>query len=447
MSRVLITGGTIVNEGDIFEGYLTIVDQEIEQVGKGTFEGELSSFDTIVDAQGGYIMAGVIDDQVHFREPGLTYKADIASESRAAAAGGVTSYMEMPNTNPPTVNFDAWQQKADIAAENSVVNYSFYLGATNDNIEQIKNVDTSRVCGIKLFMGSSTGNMLVDREQTLKDIFSLSPLLVAVHAEEESIVRENNKLYKEKYGDSATAEIHPLIRSAEACYASSAKAVELATKYNGRLHILHISTQKEMSLLSDTPLRDKRITAEVCVHHLWFSEEDYKEKGNFIKWNPAIKSLQDREALISAVKSGKIDIVATDHAPHTLEEKQKPYFSAPSGGPLVQHSLVAMMQMYEKGIFSLGQITEKMSHAPAELFQVDRRGYLREGYYADIVILKKEKWVISSENILSKCGWSPLLGEILDYKVDKTIVNGTIVYDSESGINESVRGKELKFNR
>ncbi len=447
MKKSLIKGGLIVNEGRSYEGYIIVEGQMIATVCEGAFDGDESQFDRVIDANGALVMAGVIDDQVHFREPGLTYKADISSESRAAAAGGITSFMEMPNTNPATVNWEAWQQKAAIAAASSAVNYSFYMGATNTNIDQIRALDPTRVCGVKLFMGSSTGNMLVDREQALADIFSSSPVLVAVHAEEESIVRANNAKYRAEYDDdTATAALHPLIRSGEACYMSSKKAAELATKHNGRLHILHMSTKQELELLDRGPLKEKRITGEVCVHHLWFSDEDYASKGNLIKWNPAIKSMSDRDALREAVRQGHIDVVATDHAPHTLEEKQKPYFDAPSGGPLVQFSLVAMLQMCQQGVFTIEQVVQRMAHSVADLFDIDKRGYLRTGYYADIVIVDKSQWTLERGDVISKCGWSPLEGQTFDYKVRETIVNGQSVYANDT-VNDAIRGMELKFNR
>ncbi len=406
-----------------------------------------------VDVAGALVMPGVIDDQVHFREPGLTEKAEIRTEAQAAAAGGVTSYMEMPNTRPPATTLALLEEKYARAAEVSAVNYSFYLGATNDNLSEIERIDPQRVCGLKVFMGSSTGNMLVDNEQTLADIFRLSPVLVATHCEDEAAVKANMARARAAFGENVPVAMHPIIRSAEACYRSTAHAVELAHKYGGRLHVLHLSTARELTLFEQgVPVEEKRITNEVCVHHLWFSEGDYAERGNLIKWNPAVKSAADRDTLRAAVRSGLVDVVATDHAPHLLAEKQNPYLSAPSGGPLVQHSLPAMLTLAAEGIFTVEQVIERMCHAPARLFRVRERGFLRPGYYADIAVVKlNEPWTVSRDNqrpgeqILSKCGWSPLEGLTLSAKVVATWVNGAEVYTAERGVDTAVRGKRLLF--
>lgn len=406
-----------------------------------------------VDVAGALVMPGVIDDQVHFREPGLTEKAEIRTEAQAAAAGGVTSYMEMPNTRPPATTLALLEEKYARAAEVSAVNYSFYLGATNDNLAEIERIDPQRVCGLKVFMGSSTGNMLVDNEQTLADIFRLSPVLVATHCEDEATVKANMARARAAFGEDIPVAMHPIIRSAEACYRSTAHAVELAHKYGGRLHVLHLSTARELTLFEQgIPIEEKRITNEVCVHHLWFSEGDYAERGNLIKWNPAVKSAADRDTLRAAVRSGLVDVVATDHAPHLLAEKQNPYLSAPSGGPLVQHSLPAMLTLAAEGIFTVEQVIERMCHAPARLFRVRERGFLRPGYYADIAVVKlNEPWTVSRDNqrpgeqILSKCGWSPLEGLTLSAKVVATWVNGAEVYTAERGVDTAVRGKRLLF--
>lgn len=444
----IIHNALICNEYSKFRGYITIVGDKIGTIAQGVPPKELlAGASETFDAKGSIVMPGVIDDQVHFREPGLTHKGDIASESRAAVAGGVTSYMEMPNVNPATTTIELLEQKYARAAEVSPANYSFYLGATNKNTDEIAKVNPHTVCGVKLFMGSSTGNMLVDEAETLTNIFKNSPVLIATHCEEEAVVRANMQAAIEQYGNDVPIEMHPVIRSAEACYASSAKAVGLAHKHNARLHVLHLSTARELELFETKPLSDKRITNEVCVHHLWFTEADYPRKGNFIKWNPAIKSEADRDALRAAVNSGRVDIVATDHAPHTLEEKQKPYLQAPSGGPLVQHSLVLMLDMVRQGIFSVEKVVDVMCHRPAELFKVEKRGYLREGYFADIVIANPEsEWRVSASNILYKCGWSPFEGDTMSAKVTHTFVNGELAY-ADGTVNDAVRGRRLTFNR
>lgn len=446
MSTILIKNGTIVNEGTQKKGFIVIEDDIIAKISYETFHGNENEYDKVIDATESLVTPGVIDDQVHFREPGLTYKAEIATESAAAVAGGVTSYMEMPNTNPPTTTIEALNDKFNRAAEVSLANYSFYFGANNTNYTLFDKLDTKRVCGVKVFMGSSTGDMLVDKKEALERIFRESPILVATHCEAEEIIRANTQHYKALYkNNDAPTSIHPLIRSAEACFVSSARAVELATKFNTKLHILHLSTAREMELMSNKPLAEKRITGEVCVHHLWFDEGDYTTKGNLIKWNPAIKSCHDREALRNALINGKLDVVATDHAPHTIEEKMRPYFDAPSGGPMIQHSLLAMLQMSSGAnpIFRTEDVITKMCHSPAILYGVVGRGFLREGYYADIVIVKKDStFTVQSENIVSKCGWSPMLDYTFRNKISYTIINGNIAYDNGI-INYETRGKEL----
>ena len=446
--RILLQGGTIINEGRTFKGDLLIHNDRIEKI----IEGELDSVPgdiKVIDATGKYIIPGVIDDQVHFREPGLTHKGDIREGSRAAAAGGVTSFMDMPNVKPPTVTNELLREKQQIAKENSAVNYSFYLGATNDNIEQIRRLDPKRVCGVKLFMGSSTGNMLVDDERALRALFAESPVPIAAHCEDEPTVRADMERFRTLYGESGlTVAMHPLIRSAEACLRSSEKAVSLAERYGGRLHVLHLSTARELSLFDrDKPLEQKRITCEVCVHHLWFSDADYVRKGNLIKWNPAVKTAADRDALRAGLLDGSVDVVATDHAPHTLEEKERPYANAPSGGPLVQHSLPMMLELSAQGVLPVETVVEKMCHAPARLFGVRDRGFLRTGHFADIVLVRPaDPWTVSKENILYKCGWSPLEGTAFSHRVVRTLVNGRTVY-ADGRVDTAHRGAELEFDR
>lgn len=458
---ILIENATICNEGAMFRGYITMDGQRIGSVVKGVCPPEVrDSAVRVLDVKGALVMPGVIDDQVHFREPGMTEKGDIQTESRAAAAGGVTSYMEMPNTKPPATTIDLLEEKYARAAEVSAVNYSFYLGATNDNVAEIERVDPARICGVKVFMGSSTGNMLVDNEQTLAEIFKHSPTLVATHCEHEATVQANLAMARKAFGDNIPIAMHPVIRSAEACYRSTAHAVELAHKYGGRLHVLHLSTGRELSLFEgNKPIEEKQVTNEVCVHHLWFSEGDYARKGNFIKWNPAIKSAADRDSLRAAVRSGLVDVVATDHAPHLLSEKEKSYLEAPSGGPLVQHSLPAMLTLAssQQGVFTIAQVVERMCHAPARLFRIKERGFLRPGYFADIAVISLDSlWTVSrgegvsaSERILYKCGWSPFEGTSLRAKVLRTFVNGQEVYDAaaegENCIDDRVRGMRLEF--
>ncbi len=444
--KTLIKDATIVNEGLKFKGSVLINGEKIEKV----FPHVLPiGFDLkeveVIDAKGLYLLPGVIDDQVHFREPGLTHKGDLTTESRAAVAGGVTTYMEMPNTNPQAVTQKLLQDKYDRAAEVSAANYSFYMGATNDNLEEVLKTDPTKVCGIKVFMGSSTGNMLVDDEQTLSEIFKHAPTLVATHCEDEKTILKNTEIARGRYGENVPISRHAHIRSDEACYLSSSKAVELASKFNTRLHILHLTSAKEMSLFDVGKVTDKKITAEVCVHHLWFDERDYIKYGTKIKWNPSIKCQKDKEALWEALLSDKIDVIATDHAPHTIEEKNNTYFKAPSGGPLVQHSLVAMLEMSKKGFITIEKIIQKMCHAPAELFCVENRGYIREGYFADLVLVNPNKsWTVSPENILYKCGWSPFEGTEFSHYVVSTFVNGDLVYENGK-VKNNVRGKQLSF--
>lgn len=449
MNGILIKNATIINEGRRFVGSVIVRGERIERIipgRNGINDMEAESYKCI-DADGLWLVPGCIDDQVHFREPGLTYKADIATESKAAVAGGVTSFMDMPNTKPQTVTLEALEWKYDRAAETSAANYAFYLGATNDNADVLQKADYGKICGVKVFMGSSTGNMLVDDKETLKRIFSEVPAIIAIHAEKEEIIRHNREYYVNRFGENLPVMFHPLIRNAEACYASSAEAAELATKYGARLHILHLSTEKEISLLDNAPLPEKRITGEVCVHHLYFDDNDYARYGNLIKWNPAIKCYSDRVALVNAVNAGKIDIVATDHAPHLLSEKEGTCLTAASGGPLVQHSLSVMTELAMKGRFSMEMVVEKMAHSPALLFGVEKRGFVREGYYADLVLIDPNKpYTVTRENILSKCGWSPFEGHKFPCSVVTTMINGTVVFDN-GVFDSSFRGKPLAFNR
>lgn len=443
----LIHKATIINEGEIFTGSVLIDGDKIKSIIKGEELPVIESKYEIIDATGKWLIPGVIDDQVHFREPGLTHKGNIFSESRAAVAGGVTSFMDMPNTMPLTTTIQALEDKYAIGAEKSMANYSFYMGATNSNMDELVKVDPKTVCGVKIFMGSSTGNMLVDNVETLGRIFAEIPMLIATHSEDETTIQQNKAHYKSLYGDDLPVKFHPLIRNDEACYRSSSFAIELATKNNGRLHVLHISTAKEMSLFSsDIPLKDKKITAEVCVHHLWFNDQDYEKYGNKIKWNPAIKSENDRRALVDALNSGKIDVVATDHAPHLLREKEGNCLKAASGGPLIQHSLVAMLEMAQKGYFTPEKVVEKMCHAPADLYRVDKRGYIREGYFADLVLVDpNDPWLVQPENLLYFCGWSPFEGTSFKHKVLTTWINGHKVFNAGL-IDENYRGKRLIFN-
>jgi dihydroorotase len=446
MSAILITHGTIVNEGISFKGDILILDDKIAVM--GTVEPAIIPPGTKkIDAAGCYILPGLIDDQVHFREPGLTHKADILSETRAAAAGGITSFMDMPNTIPQTVSLELLEEKYKIGNDRSMINYSFYLGGTNTNLSDLLGADPSNTCGIKLFLGSSTGNMLVNDEKVLREIFSRSQMLIALHCEDEPTVRRNSEIYREKYGEDVPVKFHPMIRSREACFITSSMAVNLAKEYNTRINILHLSTADEMKLFSNTlPVGEKRITGEVCVHHLLFEEADYDLLGNLIKWNPAIKTKYDRDALINGVSNDLIDIIATDHAPHTFEEKSSSYFKAPSGGPLVQHSLIAMLELWHNGVIPIAKIVEKMCHNPALIYRVKDRGFIREGYKADICIVNpNDPWSVSKGNIMYKCGWSPFEGRTFRSRVKQTIVNGHIVYDN--GITDELyRGERLLFN-
>ncbi len=446
--KTLIRDATIINEGLRYKGSLLISGERIERIYPYVLplNIDLSGF-RVIEASGMYLMPGVIDDQVHFREPGLTHKGDLSSESRAAVAGGVTSFMDMPNTVPQTTTQEFLEEKYRRAAEVSVANYSFFMGGTNDNLQEVIKCDPATVCGIKVFLGSSTGNMLMDDPIALDLLFREAPLLIAAHCEEESIISANSLAAREQFGDQVPFSWHPVIRNAEACYVSSARAVERAARYDTQLHIFHLSTAREMELFNPGPVRDKKITAEVCIHHLWFSDRDYTEKGSQIKWNPAVKTPEDREALWKAILDDRADVVATDHAPHTSEEKNTTYFNAPSGGPLVQHSLVAMLEMGRQRKIPPETIVAKMCHAPAELFRIRERGYLRQGYYADLVLVDPKKpWTVSKNNILSKCGWSPFEGITFGHSVTHTFVNGELVfYDNK--INPDVRGKRLFFDR
>jgi dihydroorotase len=442
MSTILIKAATLVNEGALKVSDVLIKDGKIEKIERNIDY----QADKEINGEGLHLFPGLIDDQVHFREPGLTYKADIWHESRAAVAGGTTSFMEMPNTVPNTLTQSLLEDKYQIASKNSLANYSFYMGAANDNLEEVLKTDPRNVCGIKVFMGSSTGNMLVDNEKTLEGIFSQAPMLIAVHCEDEAIIQRNLKQFKAKY-DELSIDMHPLIRSEEACYASSFHAVALAKKHSTRLHILHISTAQETELFTNQALAEKRITAEACVHHLWFSDEDYARKGNFIKWNPAIKTKADQEGILAAILDDRIDVIATDHAPHTFEEKSLPYEQAPSGGPLVQHALQALLDLYHDGKISLEKIVEKTAHNTAICFQVEDRGYIREGYWADLVLVDLNKpYTVTKENILSKCGWSPFEGHTFKSSIVQTIVSGEVVFEN-SLIVEGSAGKRLLFDR
>ena len=444
MSSILIKSASLVNEGKIYCSDVYIKDGLIENI---SLSIDVQA-DILINAEGKFLLPGCIDDQVHFREPGLTHKADIYTESRAAVAGGITTFMEMPNTIPNTMTQVLLEDKYQIAAKKSIANYSFYMGAGNNNLEEVLKTNTKNVCGIKVFMGSSTGNMLVDNEKTLEGIFSKAPMLIATHCEDEDTIKQNLEIFKMQYGDNLTSQMHPLIRSAEACYISSSFAVSLAKKYNSRLHILHISTAKETELFNNTvPLSEKRITSEACIHHLWFSDRDYIEKGNWIKWNPAIKTAEDREAIFKAVLDNHIDVIATDHAPHTIEEKLQPYSQAPSGGPLVQHALVAMLDFYHQGKITLEKVVEKMAHNPAICFQIEKRGFIREGYWADLVLVDlNQSWEVNNTNILSKCGWSPFEGHRFKSTVTHTVVSGELVYDNGI-VKEGSNGKRLIFER
>lgn len=445
MNRILIKNAKIVNEGAIFEGDLLIEDKFIKEIAESI---SAKPDVKVIDAEGNFLIPGAIDDQVHFREPGLTHKGNIETESRAAVAGGITSFIEQPNTVPNAVTQELLEDKYKIAAETSYANYGFMMGGTDDNLEEVLKTNPKNVPGIKLFLGSSTGNMLVDNEAVLEKIFSSTKMLIAAHCEDEATIRENLAKYKEEYGDDIPVKFHPLIRSAEACYISSSRAIELAKKTGARLHIFHVSTAKETELFTNKiPLEDKMITAEVCIHHLWFSDADYDTKGALIKWNPAVKTAEDRQALWDALLDDRIDVVATDHAPHTLEEKKNPYTSSPSGGPLVQHAVVAMFEAYHQKKISVEKIVEKMAHNPAKLFRIEKRGFIKEGYYADLTIVNPHlPWNVKKENILYKCGWSPFEGVNFKSRITHTFVNGNLVY-SNNKVKDVRLGERLLFDR
>ncbi|MBT4776251.1 MAG: dihydroorotase [Crocinitomicaceae bacterium] len=445
MGKKLIQNATIINENDIFIGDILIEGSFIVEVCKGSIETKQDW--ELIDATGLHCIPGLIDDQVHFREPGLTHKADISSESKAALAGGITSFMEMPNTVPNTLTQELLEDKYKIAATNSYVNYSFFMGASNDNLDEVLKTNPKNVCGIKVFMGSSTGNMLVDNTAVLERLFSECKMLIATHCEDEAMIQANLSDYRDKYGEDVPISCHPEIRSAEACFKSSSMAVELAKKHNTRLHVLHISSQRELELFEQGPVRNKKITSEACVHHLWFTDDDYAEKGTAIKWNPAVKKESDRDAIMDAVKRDVIDVIATDHAPHTKEEKANTYFNAPSGGPLVQHALVAMLEHYHTGKMSLEKIVEKMCHAVADCFQIEQRGYIRNGYYADLVLVDlNESWQVNSDNILYKCGWSPFNEYSFRSQVKQVFINGHQAFSDGQFLNSSA-GQRLTFDR
>lgn len=445
MANYLIKQATLVNEGKQFISDVLILNGRIEKIANSiTNTANVEE----INAEGLFLIPGCIDDQVHFREPGLTHKATIFSESRAAVAGGITSFMEMPNTVPSAVTIEKLEGKYTVAEKTSLANYSFYLGTTNSNIEEIKRINPLEICGVKIFMGSSTGDMLLDDLKALEAVFEHSPTIITTHCEDDPMIKQNFQRYIEEFGETIPPKFHPLIRNEEACYKSSSYAVSLAKKYNSRLHILHISTEKELELFSNQiPLKEKRITAEACIHHLWFTDEDYERLGNFIKWNPAIKKRSDRDAIMHAVNTNVIDVIATDHAPHTLEEKSHAYIKAPSGGPLVQYALLAMFEKVKEGKITIEKMVEKMSHAPAELFQVKDRGFIREGYFADLVLVNPSKTTsVTRDSILSLCKWSPFEGYVFSNEIDSTFVNGNIVY-AKNKIIEGVTGARLGFNR
>ncbi|PKQ44908.1 dihydroorotase [Confluentibacter flavum] len=446
MKTILIKNAHIVNEGTILKGDILIEGDYIKEINDSI---SAKSANVIVfDAEGKYVLPGVIDDQVHFREPGLTNKATIETESKAAIAGGITSFIEMPNTNPQTTTIEELEKKFEIASKTSSANYSFMFGGTNDNLDEILKVDPKKVAALKLFLGSSTGNMLVDDPKVLETIFSKTNLLIAVHCEDEATIKANFEIYKEKFGDDIPIKYHPEIRSEEACYLSSSKAIALAKKTGARLHVFHLSTGKETDLFSNKiPLKEKKITAEVCIHHLWFTDKDYDTKGTLIKWNPAVKTKNDREQLWEALLDDRIDVIATDHAPHTIEEKKNVYTKAPSGGPLVQHALPAMLEMYHKEKISIEKVVEKMCHNPAILFQIEKRGFIKEGYFADLVVVDlNNPWTVKKENILYKCGWSPFEGTTFKSRITQTFINGSLVYNN-SKFSDVKAAKRLTFNR
>ena len=445
MKKIVIKNAQIVNENVVFKGDLLIENNIIKEISETISALENT---TVIDAKGSFLLPGFIDDQVHFREPGLTHKANIASESKAAIAGGITSFIEMPNTVPQATTQELLEDKFKIAEKTSYANYSFMFGGTNDNLEELLKTNPKNVAGIKLFLGSSTGNMLVDNEDVLEKIFSSTKMLISVHCEDEATIRKNTEHYKAIYGDDIPMKFHPVIRSEEACYVSSSRAIELAKKTGARLHVFHLSTEKETHLFrNDIPLEEKQITAEVCVHHLWFSDEDYDEKGTLIKWNPAVKTANDRAGLWKALLDDRIDVIATDHAPHTKEEKKNVYTKAPSGGPLVQHALTAILEKVKEGALTIGKAVEKMSHNPAKIFKIEKRGFIKEGFYADLVLVNpNQENAVSKENILYKCGWSPFEGTTFSSTITHTFVNGNLMY--ENGVfNDKIKGERLLFNR
>ncbi len=446
MKTILIKNALIVNEGKVVNNDVLIEGKLIAEIGDSIKNIPLDI--QIIDAKGRHLLPGIIDDQVHFREPGLTHKANIATESKAAVAGGITSFIEMPNTVPQATTQQLLQDKFDIASKTSYANYSFMFGGTNDNLEELLKTDPQKVAAIKLFLGSSTGNMLVDNEETLEKIFSSTKMLITVHCEDEHTIRKNLAKAIAKYGDDIPIEMHPKIRSEEACYISSSKAIALAKKTGARLHVFHLSTAKETALFSnEIPLEEKQITAEVCIHHLWFDETDYKEKGTFIKWNPAVKTKQDQEGLWKALLDDRIDVIATDHAPHTLEEKKQVYTKAPSGGPLVQHGLLAMLEAVHDKKISLEKVVKKMCHNPAKLFQIKKRGFIKKGYYADLVLVDMNtSQQVTKDNILYKCGWSPFEGTVFNSEITHTFVNGNLIYN-KGVFDIETKGMQLTFNR
>lgn len=442
--KYLIKNAQIVNEGKSFVSDLLIENEIISKVSENITDTDAE----IIDATGKILIPGMIDDQVHFREPGLTHKANIATESKAAIAGGITSFIEMPNTVPQATTQKLLEDKFEIASKTSYANYSFMFGGTNDNLDELLKTDSKNVAGIKLFLGSSTGNMLVDNEEVLKKIFSSTKMLISVHCEDEQTIRENTQKYKDQFGDDIPVKYHPIIRNEEACYLSSSKAIELAKETGARLHVFHLSTEKETHLFrNDIPIEEKQITAEVCVHHLWFTDKDYEEKGTHIKWNPAVKTQKDRDGLWKALLDDRIDIIATDHAPHTLEEKANIYTKAPSGGPLVQHAVIALLEKVKEGVVSIEKIVEKACHNPAKIFKIENRGYIKEGYFADLVLIDpKDSWTVNKDNVLYKCGWSPFEGVEFSNKITHTFVNGNLMYNN-GNFNEEIKGKRLVFNR
>ncbi|MGB5497459.1 MAG: dihydroorotase [Maribacter sp.] len=444
MGEVLIKNAKVVNGNKIFESDILLDNELIVRIDKDISRDNAK----VIDVEGNYVLPGLIDDQVHFREPGLTHKGDIASESRAAIAGGITSFMEQPNTNPQTTTIEKLEAKFSRAADSSFANYSFLFGGTNDNLEELKRLDKNACSGVKLFLGSSTGNMLVDDEDVIEEIFKNTEMVISAHCEDETTIKRNLAKYKEQYGDDIPVKFHPLIRSAEACYLSSSKAIALAKKTGARFHVFHLSTGIETALFrNDIPLEQKKITAEVCIHHLWFSDTDYDTKGTLIKWNPAVKTAEDRSKLWEALLDDRIDVIATDHAPHTLEEKDNRYSQAPSGGPLVQHALPAILEKYHEGVISLEKIVEKMCHNPAKLFQIKNRGYIKEGFFADLAIVNlNDSWKVTKENIAYKCGWSPFEEYTFKSKVSHTFLNGHLAYENGK-FSTQRNAKRLTFNR